>query len=53
MHLIDMAYNNPNRPEPHDVKRFLSLAIDQIPLAADEADWSERIQNCVDKWFVA
>ena len=53
MRLVDSAYNNPNRPEPRDVKRFLSLAIEQIPLAADETDWGERIQGCIDLWLAA
>lgn len=53
MRLVDTAYNNPNRPEPRDVKRFLSLAIEQIPLAADETDWGERIVDCIDQWLAA
>lgn len=53
MRLVDTAYNNPNRPEPRDVKRFLSLAIEQISFAADETDWGERIDSCIDQWLVA
>ena len=53
MRLVDTAYNNPNRPEPRDVKRFLDSAIEQIPLAANETEWSDRIQNCIDLWFAA
>lgn len=53
MKLVDNAYNNPNRPEATDVKRFLDSAIEQIPLAANENEWSERIQNCIDQWLAA
>jgi len=53
MRLVDIAYNNLNRPEPHDVKRFLNSAIEQIPLAANETEWGERIQGCIDLWLAA
>jgi hypothetical protein len=53
MRLVDSAYNNPNRPEPKDVKKFLSLAIEQVSLSVDETEWSERIQGCIDLWLAA
>lgn len=53
MRLVDSAYNNQNRLKPHDVKRFLDSAIEQVPLAANEAEWSERIQGCIDQWLAA
>jgi hypothetical protein len=53
MRLVDSAYNTPNRPEPKDVKKFLSLAIEQVSLSADEAEWCERIQGCIDLWLAA
>lgn len=53
MRLVDTAYNNTNRPEPHDVKLFLNSAIEQAALAANETEWSERIQYCIDQWLAA
>ena len=53
MRLVDNAYNNADRPEPQDVKRFLASAIEQVPLVADEIEWSERIQGCVEQWLAA
>jgi hypothetical protein len=53
MRLVDTAYNNTNRPEPRDVKRFLDSAIEQIQLAADEQEWGERIQGCIENWLAA
>lgn len=51
MRLLDTAYNNPNRPEPQDVQRFLNSAIEQVPVSANETEWSERIQGCIDRWL--
>jgi len=51
MRLVDAAYNNVKRPEPRDMKRFLNSAIEQVSLASDEIEWSERIQYCVDQWL--
>ena len=53
MRLVDNAYNNQTRPEPHDIKDFLISAIKQVALSASEHEWSERIQNCVDQWLAA
>ena len=53
MRLVDTAYNTSKRPEPHDVQQFLNSAIEQVPLAANETEWSERIQGCVDQWLTA
>jgi len=53
MRLVDNAYNNADRPEPQDVKRFLASAIEQVPLVANETEWSERIQTCIDQWLAA
>lgn len=53
MQLVDAAYNNTNRPNPYDVKRFLKSAIEQVALATNETDWSERIQDCINQWLVA
>lgn len=53
MRLVDTAYNNTNRPEPHDVKLFLNSAIEQATLAANETEWSERIQDCINQWLAA
>jgi hypothetical protein len=57
MRLIDTAYNFQNdtqiRPNPDDVQRFLDSVIEQIALSTDENDWSDKIQNCVDRWLAA
>jgi len=53
MKLVDAAYNNANRPEPNDVKRFLSMVIEQVAIVKNEVEWSERIQNCIDNWLAA
>lgn len=53
MLLVDSAYNNASRPEPQDVKHFLISAIEQVPLVANETEWRERIQNCIDQWLAA
>ncbi|MDL2225417.1 AlwI family type II restriction endonuclease [Eubacteriales bacterium OttesenSCG-928-M02] len=53
MRLVESSYNNANRPTPDDVQRFLNSAIEQVTMAADEREWSERIQNCIDNWLVA
>lgn len=51
--LMETAYNHPHRPEPHDIKRFLSSAMDQICYSADETEWSEHINSCINQWLVA
>ena len=57
MRLVDAAYNYQNvqfkRPNPHDVQWFLNSAIDQVAKSINETDWSERIQDCIDKWLAA
>lgn len=53
MKLVDAAYNNSDRPEPHNVQQFLDSAIEQVPLSANETEWSERIQSCVEQWLDA
>jgi hypothetical protein len=51
MRLVDTAYNSPERPESHNVKRFFDLAIQQILLAKDEIEWNELIVSCIDQWL--
>ncbi len=49
--LVENSYNSANRPDPADVQRFLVSAIDQMSKAADEYEWSERIQECIYNWL--
>jgi hypothetical protein len=55
--LVDTAHNYQNtnhaQPTPHDVKKFLSSVVGQVPLAAKETEWGERIQDCIDNWLTA
>lgn len=53
MKLVENSYNYKSQPTPNDVRHFLDLAIEQGELAADENDWRDRIQNCVDTWLAA
>lgn len=53
MRLVESSYNSTNRPTPADVQQFLNLAIEQVAIAADENEWSERIQDCIDNWLAA
>ena len=51
MRLVENSYNHTSQPAPADVRGFLDLALEQGELSADENDWKERIQQCVDKWL--
>ena len=57
MRLVDAAYNYQNdkriRPNPLDVQRFLNATIEQVARSANETEWSERIQDCIDQWLAA
>ncbi|MBR1561407.1 MAG: AlwI family type II restriction endonuclease [Clostridia bacterium] len=53
MRLVDNSYNYHTQPTPHDIRQFLDEVMRQEELAADENDWSDRIQNCVAQWLVA
>lgn len=53
MRLVENSYNYKTQPAPADVRRFLDAVIEEGEQAADENDWRDRIQNCVDTWLVA
>jgi hypothetical protein len=53
MRLVDSSYNYEKQPNPKDIREFLSSVIEQIELSANENDWRERIQGCVDCWLRA
>ena len=53
MQLVENSYNYKHQPVAADVRHFLDTVIEQGEIAADENDWRERIQNCVDTWLVA
>lgn len=57
MRLVDTAYNYQNdkriRPNPCDVQCFLNSAIEQVEHSANENEWSERIQDCIEQWLAA
>ncbi len=53
MQLVENSYNNPTRPSPQDIRQFLDEVMRQEELAADENDWSRRIQVCVAQWLAA
>lgn len=53
MQLVENSYNYRTQPIAADVRCFLDAVIEQGEMAADENDWRERIQNCVDMWLVA
>jgi len=53
MRLVESSYNSTNRPTPANVKHFLNLAIEQVGISANENEWSERIQKCIDNWLAA
>lgn len=53
MRLVENSYNSTNRPTPTDVKQFLDSAIEQVAISADENEWGERIQDCIDSWLAA
>jgi hypothetical protein len=57
MRLVDTAYNYQiDRricPNPVDVQQFLNSVIEQVAQSANETEWSERIQGCIDQWLAA
>ena len=53
MQLVENSYNYPVQPTPKNIKQFLDEVIRQEYLAADENDWSNRIQDCVTQWLTA
>ncbi len=53
MQLVEKAHNSAQRPTSADVRQFLSRAVGQVAMAADENEWSERIQDCIDSWLAA
>ena len=53
MRLVENSYNYRAQPTPIEVRHFLDVVIQEGENAADENDWRDRIQNCVDAWLVA
>ena len=50
--LIDNSYNHPCHPKPIDVKNFLVSVISSLENSADELEWADHIQRCVENWLV-
>ena len=53
MRLVDNSYNYRTRPTPLNIRQFLDEVMLQEELAADENDWNDKIQICVDRWLAA
>nr|WP_325229482.1 AlwI family type II restriction endonuclease [uncultured Oscillibacter sp.] len=53
MQLVENSYRHPVQPTPKNIKQFLDEVMRQENLAADENDWSNRIQDCVTRWLAA
>lgn len=53
MRLVENSYNFHTQPTPRHIRDFLDEVMRQEELAADENDWSEKIQDCVAQWLAA
>lgn len=53
MKLVENSYNHVRVPTPANIRSFLQAAIDEIDNSNDENEWSERIQQCAEKWLIA
>ncbi len=53
MRIIENSYNCSTQPVSADIRAFLDEAIAYVDTAANENDWKEKIQECVDNWLVA
>jgi hypothetical protein len=53
MRLVENSYNYDTHPTPRDVQRFLDSAIARVAISADENEWDEHIQKCIDNWLMA
>ena len=53
MQLVEKSYNCRTQPTPYDIRQFLDEVMHQEELAADENDWHDKIQNCVEEWLEA
>lgn len=53
MRLVENSYSYRTKPTPVDVRRFLDAVIEEGKKVADENEWRDRIQACIDTWLVA
>ena len=53
MRLVENSYNYTTHAKTSDVRAFLDKAINEITNSANEQEWKNKLEDCVNNWLIA